>query len=433
MSYQALTTAITGLRAAQQQLNVIANNVSNVSTPGYNRQVLPQTTQLIRSSGQTVGVLTNTVIRVVDMNIQRDLWTQVSASTMDEVQVQYLQQIQNFNGPPDKEFSIAAKLADLRDSFSALSDIPDDTQALEATLSQAEIVADKLNDYSDLITQLRNDTQADLESSINRVNGLLQEIAAINIQIRGTGSLNQSVAGSQDQRDMAIKALTEEIDISFFERSDGVLVVQTRNGYELVGNTAKELRLESTPLSANQYYPENVSALLLVSETNSRTTTIDITEKGVGGRMGGLLELRDTVLPSYHAQLDELAYQIASRFDAQGLRLFTDQDGNVPVNTAPDPDTLPLPTPVDYVGFAGNIRVSSKIKNDITLLQQGTYTSEVSIPTGDNSVIRRVLEFGFGDINYQEAVGTIDLTLGGGATDLQEWLLALIRCVVLQK
>ena len=46
-------------------------------------------------SGQTVGVLTQGVIRVVDMNLQRDLWTQVSATNLHEVQVQYLQQVQN--------------------------------------------------------------------------------------------------------------------------------------------------------------------------------------------------------------------------------------------------------------------------------------------------------------------------------------------------
>ena len=423
MTYQALTTAITGLRAAQQQLSVISNNVSNATTPGYNRQILPQETQVLQTTGQTVGVLTSRVIRVVDMNLQRDLWTQISASSMEDVQVQYLQQIQNFNGPPDKEFSIAAKIAQLRDSFSALSDTPDDTIALEATLNQAAIVADKFNDYSDLITQLRNDTQGDLESSINRVNSLLQEISNINIQARGSENLNRSVAGSEDKRDLAIKQLTEEMDITFFERNDGVLVVQTRDGLELVGDVAQELRFEAVPLSANQYYPQSASGLFVVMTTNNRETVIDITERGVGGRLGGLLEMRDSVLPSYHAQLDELAYQVASRFEAQGLELFTDQNGNVPLGAAPDPDTLPLPTAVDYVDFARVIQVNRNIQNDITLLQSGTYTSDVTLPTGDNSVIRRVLEFGFGNVNYQEAVGTIDLdSIGGGAADLQDWL-----------
>lgn len=423
MTYQALTTAITGLRAAQQQLSTISNNVTNATTEGYNRQIVPQQTQVLRSSGQTVGVLTSSVIRVVDMNLQRDLWTQVSAASMQDVQVQYLQQIQNFNGPPDKEFSIAAKIAALRDSFSALSDLPDDTQTLEATLNQAYIVADKFNDYADLIMQLRNDAQSDLESSVNRVNSLLQEIANINIQIRGAENFNHSVAGLQDQRDIAIKALTEEMDISFFERNDGVLVVQTRDGLELAGDVAHTLEFEGTPLGAGMYYPESASALFVANITNDRVTRTDITERDPGGRIGGLIELRDSTLPSYHAQLDELAYQMASRFEAQGLVLFTDQDGNVPLGTAPDPTTLPLPTPAPYVDFARLIQVNTDIDDDITLLQTGTYTSDVTLPTGDNSVIRRVLEFAFGDVNYQEAVGTIDLDdIGGGAADLQEWL-----------
>ena len=209
MTYQALTTAISGLRAAQAQLSVISNNVTNATTPGYNRQILPQSTQVLRESGQTVGVLTESAVRVVDMNLQRDLWTQVSASSMQSVQLNYLQQVQNFNGPPDKEFSVAAKIAELRDSFSALSDIPDDTQALEATVGQAQVVADKFNDYAELITTLRNDTQGDLQSSVNNVNNLLREINGINTQIRGAENFGNSVAGLEDQRDLAIKyALT---------------------------------------------------------------------------------------------------------------------------------------------------------------------------------------------------------------------------------
>ncbi len=422
MTYQALTTAITGLRAAQQQLSVISNNVSNATTPGYSRQIVPQRTQVLHESGQTVGVLTQRTIRVVDMNLQRDLWTQVSASSMQDVQINYLQQIQNFNGPPDKEFSIAAKLAELRDSFSALSDLPDDTQALEATLYEANIVADKFNDYAELITQLRNDTQGDLQSSVNTVNNLLQEITNINVQIRSADHFGNSVAGLQDQRDIAIKSLTEQIDISFFERADGVLVVQTREGLELAGDVAHSLRFESVPISATQYYPETASGLFVVNTTNNNVTSIDITDRVVGGKLGGLIELRDEILPSYHAQLDELAYQTALRFEAQGLKLYTDQNGLIPANTAPDPDNLPLPTPVPYVDFARVMQVNTNIENDITLLQQGTETTDVTIPSGDNALIRRIMEFTFGDVEYQEAIGSTDLLNIGASADLQEWL-----------
>ncbi len=411
MTYQALNTAISGLRAAQQQLSVISNNVTNATTPGYNRQIAPQKTQVLRESGTTVGVLTESVIRQVDMNLQRDLWTQISASSMQDVQIQYLQQIQSFNGPPDKGFSIAAKLADLRDSFSALSDIPDDIQALEATLNQASVVADKFNDYAEMLTQLRNDAQSDLQTSVNTVNSLLQEITNINISIRGSENIGNSVAGLEDQRDIAIKSLSEQMDISFFQRADGVLVVQTREGQELAGDVAHRLEFEAVPISANQYYPETASGLFLINETNSgRITRTDLTERVVGGNLGGLIELRDNTIPSYQAQIDELAYQTAHRLDLQGLQLFTDQNGIIPDNTPPDPTTLPLPTPVTYVDFARVMKVNKDIVADPTLLQSGTYNPDVVIPSGDNSVIRRVLEFGFGNVNYEEAIGTIDLS-----------------------
>lgn len=423
MTYQALNTAISGLRAAQQQLSTISNNVTNATTPGYNRQIVPQKTQVLRETGTTVGVLTQQAIRQVDMNLQRDLWTQISASSMQDVQVQYLQQIQSFNGPPDKGFSIAAQLADLRDSFSALSDIPDDIQALESTLNQAGIVADKFNDYAELLTQMRNDTQSDLQTSVNTVNNLLEEIVNININIRGAENIGNSVAGLKDQRDIAIKSLTEQIDISFFERADGVLVVQTREGQELAGDVAHRLEFEAQPISANQYYPQSASGLILINETNSgRITRTDLTQRVIGGNLGGLIELRDEMLPSYQAQIDELAYQMAHRFEQQGLQLFTDQNGFVPDNTAPDPNSLPLPTPVPYVDFARVIQVNKNILNDPTLLQRGTYAPDVIAPSGDNSVIRRILEFGFGDVQYKEAIGTVDLNLGGAAVDLQEWL-----------
>jgi len=430
MPYQALNNAISGLRAAQQQMSVISNNISNASTPGYSRQILPQNSQIIGSTGQPVGVRTENIIRQVDLDLSRDLWTQVSASSSYDVQVRYLQQIQTFNGPPDSGFSIAAQITDLRDSFSALSDIPDDSTQLQVTLGQAQSVANKLNDYSDYITTLRNDTVSDINTTVLEINNLLQEIAALNTDARGAERFGRSTAGVEDNRDIKVQELAELIDISFFERTDGVLVIQTRDGMELATEEPRRLAYESAPVSADQYYDDTVPPVVsgaipgvfVVYEGVNGTIQTDITERRPGGRLGGLIELRDDTLPSYTAQIDELAYQLASRFDQQGLTLFTDQNGNVPTGNAPDPTTIPVPTPVDYVGFASVIQVNTNIIADPSILQRGTYPSEETLPTGDNQVVRRVLENVFGQTNYQEAAGTIDLNIVAPATDLQEWL-----------
>ena len=420
MGIAALDAALTGLRVSQQQINVISNNVANVGTPGYSRKILPQSAQALE--GVTAGVLAETIIRNVDLNLERDLWTQVSAVGALDVQESYLNRIQQFHGPPDAELSIAAELGRLRDSFSALADSPEDTFLQSATVDQAVDTANKFNDLASLITTLRNDAQDEIQATVNRINDLLTQIADLNDQIQDNLVLNRSVALFEDERDLAINELSGLIEISFFQRGDGVLVVQTNRGLELASNFVTPLTFDPTPLSAVSYYPDSASGVFV--GTPGEPGAVDITTLAPGGALGGLLELRDVTFPKQMAQLDELAHKTALRMEAQGLRLFTDASGVIPLDTAPDPTAGPPPTPVEYVGFATVMQVNQSIANDNSLLRDGTYGA--TLEPGSNEVIRRVLEFGFSEINYQQAENTdlltqVDLLNTGGA-DLQNWL-----------
>lgn len=421
MSFEALNAALSGLRVAQQQLTTISNNVSNATTPGYSRKILPQSTQVINSTGQIIGVQSETLIRQVDLNLERELWTQVSAVASLDIKASYLDTIEKFHGNTQSETSIAAGIAALKDKFAALSDSPSDGFLLQSVLSQAQSVAGKLNDYGNMVTQMRNDAQDDMEQTVARANDLLSTIATLNGQIKGSANINRTSAPLEDQRDIAVNELASLMNITFFMRGDGVMVVQTTTGVQLTDERATEVFFNPDPIGATTTYPANVAGLYVGGDPQRNPAAIDITARNVGGKLGGLIELRDTILVQYQAQADELAHKLALRMDAQGLRLFTDVAGNVPLDTPPDPTTNP-PTSVTYVGFASVIRVNQNIVNDVTLIQQGTYTSDRTIPEASNEVIRRVIQFGFGDINYQQVAGTTDLNIALPATDLQSWL-----------
>lgn len=418
MSIQALNSALSGLRVAQQQLSVISANVSNVSTPGYSRKILPQTSQVLNTTGQVIGVQAETIVRNVDVNLSRDLWTQVSAVSSLEVKATYLGAIEKFHGPPDKELSIAAEIARLKDSFSKLSDSPNDSFLLQTVLDGAGDVVNKFNDFHDLINLQRNDAQSDISASVDRINDLLGQIAALNGQIKGSQNVSRSTAALEDQRDVAIKELSGQIEISMYKRGDGVIVVQTRTGVKLADETAEEMYFSPSRLGASSTYPASAAGVY-VGDPTTNINAVDVTATGLGGKIGGLLELRDDYLPQYQAQIDELAHKMALRFEAQGLKLFTDSAGTIPSDTPPDPLTG---TPVDYVGFAGNIQINADVLDDPTLLRQGTYTSDEVIPSGSNTVIRRILDFAFGNVDYQEAAGTTDVRVAVPATDVQQWL-----------
>lgn len=424
MSLSALNSALSGLRVSQQQLNVVANNVSNVGTPGYTRKLLPQGS--VSSQGVVQGVRAENIIRQVDLNLERNLWTQVSATSHLSVKESYLQRIEQFHGPPDRELSVAAELARLQDTFSALSELPEDSQRQSTVVNQAVDVAKKINDLADLIQTSRNDAQDEMGLTVNRINDILVQLADLNSQIEQSTAFNKTTATLEDQRDEAVKELSGLIEISFFTRGDGVMVIQTNNGVEMASNFAQTLTFRPSPLGPGSLYPDNAAGLYVGDPLTAPASAIEITETGVGGKLGGLIELRDETFPKQRAQLDEFAHKLALRFEAQGLRLFTDESGAIPGDTAPTPEVI-LPAfiaavPVDYIGFSSEITVNQNVLNDNSLVQQGTAPTDVSVQSGSNEVIRRVIEYTFGDVSYQQAVGTVDVRVGGAATGLQEWL-----------
>ncbi len=421
MSFMALNSALSGLRVAQQQLNTISNNVANATTPGYTRKLLPQSSQVLNSTGQTIGVQSGVLIRQVDLNLERELWTQISAVSAVDVKASYLDTIEKFHGPADKELSIAAQIAELKDKFAALSDSPSDGFLLQSTLDQAKEVTSKFNDFGKLITQMRNDAQDEMVQTVDRINDLLKTVAGLNGDIKGSANLSRSTAGLEDKRDDAVKELATYLDVTFFMRGDGVMVVQTSTGVQLADERTAEVYFNPSIIGPTTTYPGAVSGVYVGGDPLSNPGSFDITPTNVGGKLGGLIELRDEMLIQYQAQVDELAHKTALRFEAQGLKLFTDSTGTVPADTPPDPSTFP-PVPVAYVGFASVIQVNTDIINDVRLLQQGTYDSDRTIPTASNEVIRRVIQFAFGDVNYQQAAGTTDLNFAAPATDLQSWL-----------
>lgn len=422
MGLSSLSTALSGLRVTQQQIDIISNNVANVGTEGYTRKILPQSSQVV--DGRSIGVLGGTVVRNVDLRLERDLWTQVSAVSFLDVKSTYLSRVDQFHGAPSANISVAGEVSKLQDTFAALANSPDDQFLLTDVVDQAQDTAKKINDLADYYSVLRNDAQSEAATVVQSINDLLEQIAEYNTQVRFSRAANRTTAATEDIRDQAVNDLAELVDISIFSRGDGVLVVQTLEGVELASEQPAELYFRPAPLSATTAYPLSAAGIF-VGDPTQNPNAIEITQSQIGGKLGGLIELRDEIFPKQTAQLDELAHKLALRFEAQGLRLFTDQTGTIPPDTPPDSSTDPV-TPVEYVGFSSHIQVNNLIVQDHSLLQTGTYGD--TLQSGANDIIRRVIEYTFGSVEYQMATNTdaatsVDIRAAAtGGTTLQDWL-----------
>lgn len=400
MSVSALGTALSGLKAAQQAIDTVSQNVSNVSTPGYNKKIYTQSTQVV--AGQGVGVRAEGVIRQVDSVLNRNHIEQIAVTSGLDVKARFLQQIQDFHGPPDAEIAISNQISETYQSFVELSNEPENPFSLDVVYNNATELARKYNDFSNYIQQIRNDIQDEMQFLISDLNSYLDQMATLNELVKTEFNLGRSTAELEDQRDQVLRNISDIIAIDYYETEGKEMVVQTVRGSLLADSNSYGVNFDPSTIGVGSYYPNSVAPIRL----GDPVTGIDITaEPTLGGKLGAMVELRDSILPKYSGQLDELAHKTAMRFDAVGLRLFSSGDGSIPNDTPPD-----------YVGFAAAIEVNPAIANDKTLIQQGTEGNVVA--SGSNEVLRKVVEFAFGRYAQEQSLGNVDITDGGLNTDL---------------
>lgn len=389
-----LDTAISGLKAAQRSLEQISTNIANANTDGYTRKILPQETLMVGGLG--AGVKLTAIRRNVDSTLVRDLTRQNSVTQNYTVKEQFLSRIQDFHGASEAERSISSRIGQLADAFAELSISPDNNITLNKTLVAAQETARTFNDFSQLLTTMRNEAEAEIESAVDVINQQLDLISELNIKISIFSSQGKSFADLEDQRDLALKEISKYMEISTFPQENNKIVVMTRQGHLLADTTPRTVSFTKSNVIPTSYYPGGGLNGFMVED-------VELEPADIGGRIGALFELRDDTLPRYQAQIDEMAQKLAIRLEQQGLRLFTDLNGNVPPSVAD-------PAPVSYVGFAAEIRVNDAVVNDVSLLRQGT-TGATILP-GSNEVVRKISEFAFGTYAYQEATGTVDISAG---------------------
>jgi len=387
----ALDAALSGLKVAQQQINIISANVANASTPGYTEKTLPQTTQII--NGQAVAVDATPITRVVNETLIRDVNQQTSVAGYASVQQDYFQQIQNFQGSPTGGTSLPDQVTNLKNAFTQLSQSPSDPTLQSQVLTAAQQTANQINNFANLLTGMRTQAEGDISANIKTINSDLNAIAQLNVQITTLAAQGQNIADLQDQRDTAINDVAKYLQITTSTNGNTVTVL-TSTGQVLANDAAQTLYFTPANILPTSYYPGGgLSGITIGSPTGT-----DIGAQGnLGGRIGGLLNLRDQAIPQYTAQLDEFSENLATRFQSEGLSLFTDASGNIPPNTAGS-----------YVGFSSLIQVNPAILANPTLIQQGT--TGTPQPPDSSEVLNRITQYAFGNYQSQQATGNVNVS-----------------------
>jgi len=290
-----LSAATRALEAQSFGLDVTGQNIANVNTPGYTRRSailaeIPPEDSFSAGGGVTVTGLSAARAPLLDARLLQEQ----PLASRDAAVSSSLQTVQTALGQPGA--SIDNALSQFYDAFAALSRDPTSSNARYSVVTQGQALSQSFNQMSTRIADAGRDADSGVRSSVQQINSLAGQIASINTALSGADSATAASLG--DQLGVALQSLSKLVDISTITHQDGSVDVSVGNGRALVvGANTYQVQVSSTA-------PQGYAALSIGDAT--------ITSEITGGQVGGLLHVRDVLVPTYATRLDQLAYGVAT-------------------------------------------------------------------------------------------------------------------------
>ena len=298
---QDYSIAMSGLDAAQKALNIIGNNIANAVTDGYHRQRIELTPAYSSQAGSVVlggGVSVSGVTRLIDSLLEQEILRQRSSSGQISRELVTLQNLENAFG----ELSVGSSLSKTIDEFfNALQDLsahPLDIVWQSQAVTAGQNLAGQFRTLGEFLCRLEAQITLEAENAIERINTLIGQIAELNDSIEKM-EINCGQANNlRDQRDQLITELSELVGIQTQQREYGVVDISIAGIPVVSGPSVTELEVG---LKDNKYM--GISA----AGVHNYNTNVQ------GGRLGGLLSLKNDFIYGINDELNTLAKAIINQ------------------------------------------------------------------------------------------------------------------------
>ena len=303
-----LNTATSGLRAYQGALATTSQNIANVGNEAYTRQRVEFNARLPQNVGQTFvgqGMDLTDVQRLADEFIIGNIRDFSSSTSRLGLFESYASRIENMIADDQ-----ASLLPAMNGFFNALNDVSNDPSASAprvALLGSAEIMQQRFNDMAGNLQGIGQEVDNQISFQVSEINGLTTEIARLNESIARISLSTQQPADLLDQRDKLLNQLAEKISVNVVEQTDGTLNVLVGSGQLLVsGSLSINLATQNDPAQPGQ------QAIALQGAAGN----VDITSTITGGELGGLLDVRNSILSEVQNRLGRTAIALSESVNA---------------------------------------------------------------------------------------------------------------------
>jgi flagellar hook-associated protein 1 FlgK len=293
--FTTMATAANSLGVYDKVLSTISNNINNSGTAGYAKQRLSTTPQPFDpASGLSGGVSTGDLESSRSVYAERAVWRNefsYAASAQLSTELSNIEPLFNVTGTA----GIPGALSSFFSTVSSWSVTPNDSVSRTTVINSADELAQSFNSMASGLTSAVNSVDDRIRSTVDSINALATQIASINREIMNDAS-NANDPSVDARMYNALESLSEYGDFSILKQSNGTTTVL------LGGQTPLVIEDQSSSVEADT---SGTSAVLYDSEGR------DVTAQLSGGRLATLYEVRNTVLPAYENQLNQLAAGLA--------------------------------------------------------------------------------------------------------------------------
>jgi flagellar hook-associated protein 1 len=321
-----LSTAVQSLVADTGALQITNNNIANANTPGYSREVPVFDEAAPTEDGNSSvgnGVVLEGFQSVRDQLVSSQIQQETQAQSSANAQLASMQQIQPTFTTSTQD--LGTQMSAFFTSISALSTDPTNSADREGVLAAGQNLVTAFNTDSNVLTTQQAALNTSVTQDVSQINQLTQQIATLNPQIAALETNGQDAGTLLDQQNQLVLQLSALTNVSVTQTPQGETLT-TGNGTPLV-------------VGSQSYALQTATGSNGMEDVLDQNGT-DITSSISSGDLGGTIQTRDQTIPGLLSQLDTLANQFATAFNAAQAKGF-DQNGaaggnffNIPTTVA---------------------------------------------------------------------------------------------------
>lgn len=246
-------TGVSGLKVNQTGLNATGHNLANVDTQGFVRQQVLTSDSYYNNTGVNhistfqIGLGTDmaTIRQVRDVFLDKSYRLEVGRQGFYESQSEAVQEMESLFGEMEGvQFQNSIK--DFWETIQELSKEPDDPAKRKLLIESGISFLERAGNIYDQIEKYQVTLNAKVQSQVDRINQIGEDIHKLNDMISKEESSGQTANDYRDARNQLLDELGEMVKISYSEDSSGVVSVNVE-GVPFV-NQDKAYKMETQPI-----------------------------------------------------------------------------------------------------------------------------------------------------------------------------------------